>query len=46
MEVVNIFKTSGKARVALEVMEAMEDVKAYMAGRKKLKSAKQLLDEL
>ena len=30
----------------VEVMEAMEDVKAHMAGRKKLKSAKQLLDEL
>lgn len=46
MEVVNIFKSGKKAHVALEVMESMEDVKAHMAGRKRLKSAKQLLDEL
>lgn len=46
VEVVNIFKSGREAQVALEVMEAMEDVKAHMAGRKKLKSAKKLLDEL
>ena len=46
MDVVNIFKNEKKGRVALEVMEAMEDVKAHLSGRKKLKSAKQLLNEL
>jgi len=44
VEVVNIFKSGKKAQVALEVMESMEDVKAHMAGRKRLKSAKQLLE--
>ena len=46
VEVVNIFKKPGKARVALEVMEALEDVKAHLAGKKKLKPASKLLDEL
>ncbi|MBK6775938.1 MAG: hypothetical protein IPG74_08895 [Flavobacteriales bacterium] len=46
VDVVNIFKNEKKGRVALEVMEAMEDVKAHLSGRKKLKSAKQLLNEL
>ena len=46
VEVVNIFKTGKKAQVALELMEALEDVKAHVAGRKKLKSAKLLLHEL
>ncbi len=46
VEVVNIFKNERKSRVALEVMEAMEDVKAHMRGKRKLKSAKQLLNEL
>ncbi len=46
VEVVNIFKSGKKAQVALEVMEALDDVKAHIAGRKKLKSARQLLNEL
>ena len=46
MEVVEIFKNEKKGRVALELLEAMEDVKAFVAGKKKLRPAKELLDEL
>ena len=46
VEVVDIFKNDEKGRVALEIMEAMEDVKAFMSGKKKLRSAEELLDEL
>jgi hypothetical protein len=46
VEVVNIFTADKKARVALELMEAMEDVKGWMSGRKELPEAKRLLDEL
>lgn len=46
VEVVEIFKNDEKGRVALEVMEAMGDVKAFMSGKKKLRPAKELLDEL
>lgn len=46
VEVVNIFKSAGKAQAALDVMEALEDVKAHLAGKKKLPLAKDLLDEL
>jgi hypothetical protein len=46
VEVVNIFRNEAKAGVALDLMEAMQDVKAHMAGKKKLPLAKQLLDEL
>lgn len=46
VEVVEIFKSEKKGRVALEVLEAMEDVKAFVAGKKKLRPAKELLDEL
>ena len=46
VEVVNIFKQPGKAQVALDVMEAISDVKAHLSGKKKLKLASRLLDEL
>lgn len=46
LDFVEIFKNETKGRVALEVMEAMEDVKAFVAGKKKLRPAKELLDEL
>lgn len=46
LEVEDIFKNDGKAHLALELIDAMGDVKGIMSGKKKLLSAKELLDEL
>ena len=46
VEVVNIMKDGRKAAIALDLMEAMGDAKAHLRGTKKLRPAKQLLNEL
>lgn len=46
VDVIKEIKDKGKSKAIQDLAEAFEDVKSFEAGRKKLKSARELLDEL
>lgn len=46
VEIVNILKDGRKASVALDLMEALQQVKGERRGGKKLRPLKKLVDEL